>query len=163
MKSDDTNLPENCAGACTRVRGRLEVLLDGGLTAVEAARDEGHLEACEACAAARDDWRAVLGDLREGLAGAPDLDFALDGLDARLAAARSPKRARPGRDTLLAGLVAAAAAVLVLVALRGLGLDEAGLTDYTAAGRSLRLPAEILSGAGPLEAFGSAFDAGDRE
>ena len=78
---------------CERVQGRLEELLDGGLDPLAAARDEGHLEACAACARELRAWTALLDAARA--AGRPDpeeLAFALAGLDERLAVAGRPRR-----------------------------------------------------------------------
>ncbi|MCK6448229.1 MAG: hypothetical protein L6Q99_17725 [Planctomycetes bacterium] len=78
--------------SCARVRARLESLLEEELSAVEEARDRGHLEVCGPCArelAARRAWR------REFAAGArvDDASFAwwTHGLSARLAEARAPR------------------------------------------------------------------------
>lgn len=105
------NEPED---ACARVRERLDVLLDGGLGAVEAARDRGHMEACEPCAAAcagRERWGE---SLQAALApGAEALDFAREGLAARLGQAPAPRR---GGLTLLRGRAVRRAAAAALVA-----------------------------------------------
>lgn len=50
--------------ACARVRRRIQPLVDGGLSLVEAARDEGHLEACRDCHADLESHRRLLERLR---------------------------------------------------------------------------------------------------
>jgi predicted anti-sigma-YlaC factor YlaD len=101
--------------ACERVLGRLERLLDGELASLEAARDEGHLEACGACRAERDRQARVLDLLREPRT---DLEFALEGLGARLADARPPRRAlRLLRGSVPQAVLTAAAGLLALVAI----------------------------------------------
>jgi anti-sigma factor RsiW len=123
----DAVLPDDArdGGACARVRGRLERLLDGGLAALEEARDLGHLEACGACRAERERWEAMLDDLRATAAG---LDFAVAGLDERLAAARA-RRAAPRflRDARLPAAALSAACLLALLLLRGTDLAARSL------------------------------------
>ncbi len=113
MSSNATDVRETCS----RVQARLERLLDGELSRVEAARDEGHLEACAACRAEREREEHLLALLREP---AEDLTFALEGLDSRLDQARAPRRA----FVLLRGLgvqaaLTAAAGLLALFLLEG--------------------------------------------
>ncbi len=111
--------------ACARVRGRAIELLDGGLPELEAARDEGHLEACAACRAELDRWEALLEAGRlAGPASAEDLERARAGLDERLA------RTRPSALRALAAAIpprarhAAAAAAAALLVLGLLGQSE---------------------------------------
>ena len=93
---------------CERVRGRLEELVDGGLAPLAEARDEGHLEACSACAAELERVQRLLGGL--ALSDGPtDLDFALAGLDERLDAARGPRPLDRVLHVARAGWVPAAA------------------------------------------------------
>jgi len=104
--------------ACARVRGRLLELLDDALDALAAARDEGHLEACPSCAAERVRWERVLA----AAAGTrpSDLAYAVEGLDRRLAAARSPQRVTRLELVRRAarGLAAAAAVAALFLGLR---------------------------------------------
>jgi anti-sigma factor RsiW len=113
--------------ACARVRGRLDELDDGALAALEAARDEGHLEACAACAAERERRRAEAERWRAALSPAPQAwEHATAGLAARLATARSPSLPRAPRawKAALRAASLAAACVLALV-----GLVELGVVD----------------------------------
>jgi len=138
---------ETPRAACERVQARLCVLLDGELAPLEAARDEGHLEACASCAAERAAWERTLGSARAVEAARADdgLAAALLGLDERLA--RVPVRRTEGvpdpgpvpsataprpRALLLWPLAAAAAAVVALVALEHGGVDPLGRTDRLA-------------------------------
>ncbi|MEM7310582.1 MAG: zf-HC2 domain-containing protein [Planctomycetota bacterium] len=116
--------------ACRRLRGRLALLLDGGLSPVEAARDEGHLEACAGCRAEREAWERTTALAAEALGGAAgELAWALSGLDGRLEdafAARRRSRLRRLAGGAVASAATAAAALLALFVLRfgGLSLDE---------------------------------------
>lgn len=124
--------------ACRRVQGRLAELLDGGLDALESARDQGHLEACAACGAEREVWRELLAGV-QGASRAPaaEVSWALEGLEPRLGAALAVGRRRRFRLLAGRGLVAvgtAAAAVLGLLALEagGWGLEEVAAPTRTA-------------------------------
>ena len=113
--------------ACARVRGRLDELDDGALTALEAARDEGHLEACAACAAERERRRAEAERWLAALSPAPQaFERATAGLAARLATARAPRPVATPRvwNAALRAATLAAACVLALV-----GLVELGVVD----------------------------------
>ena len=113
---------DDVSPACERVRGRLERLLDGELSALEAARDEGHLEVCAGCGAERERWQTLLEAVRRD---ADDLEFALEGLDDRLAAARGPRPAlRLLRGGWLPAAAVAAAGVLAMMLLRGTPVAE---------------------------------------
>ncbi len=120
---------------CERVRGRLDRLLDGGLTELEAALDRGHLEACAGCRRERERWRDVHAAVRDAAAvdaveRSPELAFALEGLDARLDAAAAGARRRRFRRVAggaLASFGTAAAALVLLV-----GLVAGGLAPSTA-------------------------------
>ena len=131
---------------CQRVQGRLEELLDGGLDPLAAARDEGHLEACAACARELRAWTALLDAARA--AGRPDpaeLSYALAGLDATLASAGGPRREPAGRRLELVPLATAAAALCGLLALGFCGVASPADVDLFA-GLSARLerPAPAL-------------------
>ena len=110
--------PAEPGAACARVQGRLEELLDGDLPALAAARDEGHLEACPACAKELAAWRRLAAAAREAARPDPaDLAFALAGLPARLETRLpAPRRARR-RPQGLVSLATAAAALCALFAL----------------------------------------------
>ena len=127
--NDIRKSPEPSA-ACERVRGRLDELLDGSLPPLEAARDEGHLEVCAACAAEREAKARVVDELR-ALLGAPPSDaWRNEGLAARLAAAQAPTPAwhervlGPVGDRAGGPVLAAAAAVLALVAIGASGAAD---------------------------------------
>ncbi|QDU66930.1 zf-HC2 domain-containing protein [Engelhardtia mirabilis] len=113
--------------ACTRVRGRLEALLDGALSPLDRARDEGHLEGCVECAAARDGAAAFLETLRSEYGNGVDPSWRDAGLAARLAAATPPRQpwsvrlVGPPGDRAGLPVLAAAAAVLALIALGSSG------------------------------------------
>lgn len=132
---NDRRTEGGAPGACERVRARLELLVDGALPPLEAARDAGHLEACAGCAAERaaaEHTRAALG---RALGAPVDAAWRDAGLAARLAAADAPREAWSARllgppgDRSGAPVLAAAAAVLVL-----LGLGASGALDDVSAG-----------------------------
>jgi len=52
-------------GGCARVRDRMPHLVDGTLPALQAARDEGHLEACAGCRGELESLELVLSSIRE--------------------------------------------------------------------------------------------------
>lgn len=114
--------------ACERVRGRLERLLDGGLPAIETARDRGHLEACAACRDERADWSAFLGRVR--VAQRPDAQEvrgARGGVRAILAASADAGRAaRRRRRAVWTATAAAVLAVALVLDLGGGGLQSVG-------------------------------------
>lgn len=118
---------------CARVRARLAMALDGGLAPLAVALDHGHLEACAECRRERDGHARLLASIRSASAPpAGELELVTAAVLARLAAARP---AAPGSWWgRHAGLVAAAAAGLLLVLLGALGggtplqpLDRAAL------------------------------------
>ena len=113
---------------CERVRGRLERLLDGGLTPIEHARDRGHLEACAACRDEAAAWEDLLGRTRAALApDSEELAREVATLRPRLVPApRSPLRRLLARPAA-APLAAAAAALLLLTALGASGMLDAAL------------------------------------
>ena len=113
------------SAACGRVRGRLEQLLEGELPSNDEARDQGHLEACADCGAERDHWVSLLDAMRSEADG---LDFALEGLDARLSAARKPRpMLRLLREGWLPAAAVAAAGFGGMMLLRGTEYAEQGL------------------------------------
>ena len=117
------------SAACERVRARLDELCDRTLTPVEAARDAGHLEACDACAVEHRRLLALYELAHEALAPrAEELEALLDGLGARLDAVEAPRRPRlqllGGARVRAAALVAAALALL-------LALQASGAFDAT--------------------------------
>lgn len=135
--NERTDLPDR-PPACARVRSRLDELLDRDLPPLEAARDEGHLEACARCAAERRERELELRAWRSAL-DAPEPSFAraLDGLETRLAGAPGPRASIP--DPRAAALAAgggrafrgalraaalAAATLLMLFGLRELGIFD---------------------------------------
>jgi anti-sigma factor RsiW len=128
---------------CERVQGRLEELLDGGLAPLEAARDEGHLEVCCACAREAASWRALLSVARR--AGRPtDAEVAQALLGMRLP---RPELSTPPRGSLRAPLAAAfplLASAAALVALLALRTAEVPLPGVGALGElALRGPLEV--------------------
>jgi len=115
---------------CARVRGRLERYLDDALPPLERARDQGHLEACEDCAAELACGRELLGAIRRASAPAPrELELARAGLAEHLAgAAIARPRLRLLRGKVARAVTTAAAAVLALLTLElvGFGLGDVG-------------------------------------
>ncbi len=121
MKNEPT--PPETTEACERVRARLPELVDGGLAPLEEARDQGHLEACGACAEEAETWRAFHGDLGAALGGPSVAPAGLvEALAARL---DSVEIAEPPRERVvlrpLQSLFAAAASLVVLFGLEALG------------------------------------------
>ena len=111
--------------ACERVRGRLDRLLDRELSPIEEARDQGHLESCAACAEERERSAAFFEALGAEAAG---LDFALEGLQARLAATPGNRlRLRLLRQNWMPAAAVAAAGLLTLAMLRGTDYADQGL------------------------------------
>ncbi len=108
-------LREDEGGGCSRVRGRLERLLDGGLSPLEEARDRGHLEACAGCRRERARWEELLRGIETlGRREAAREDARLAG-DVLAALAGPPAAPRARRKWLApAALVGVAAAVLAL-------------------------------------------------
>ncbi len=129
-----TNAASGKAAACARVRERLVELVDGGLGGLEAARDRGHLEACEACQAARQRLEAWLVGVRSAfLPALVEVREASQGLDARLAGGPPPQRTGlalvlgvGGRRAAVA-VSLAASALIALVLLRGFGAVQSPL------------------------------------
>lgn len=130
--------PDGGRGGCERVRARLELLVDGALAPLAAARDEGHLEACAACRGEKESVERLVALLR---APEPGLDAALAGLAERLSAAPTARRRRRPRPAAAAlqGLLAAAAclAALALVPQDGAGIGALARTELGAARRVL--------------------------
>jgi anti-sigma factor RsiW len=131
------------APGCLRVSARLPERCDGALSALEAARDEGHVESCAACAAQEAAWRADLSRLAEPL---EDWRAALIGLELRLdgIAPSRPGALDSRRPEWLA--IAAAAALLLYgsVALLPSSGARSTLDALVSGGRELgavRLPA----------------------
>ncbi len=103
--------------ACERVQGRLERLMDGGLAALEEARDQGHLEACGACSHEREAWEGFMGLMRQAEApsGALAGEFSL--VQRQLAAQleqRIGSEVRARRTARRLSIGAAAAALLLV-------------------------------------------------
>ena len=140
--------------ACARVVERLDALLDGALAPLEAARDEGHLEACAACACERERAGRVRAAGAAALAPEAELARARAGLAARIGAARAPRR-RPALVLLSGGFgraaLGAAAALAAFVGVAALGVGEDGLAASVEAARRIA-PALALEGA--LEGLG---------
>jgi len=138
---------ETLARGCERVRARLERYLDGTLSPLERALDQGHLEACAACAAELDRWRSLVDSLATALRPRGDeLEAALEGVVRRLAEVPAPRfrwRHLVGRG--LVPLVTAAAAVLLLLALQWAGGGLQGMaparSTHLVPELDLRLPA----------------------
>ena len=122
--------PQDPNPACQRVQDRLERLMDGGLEPLEAARDEGHLEACAACAAERESWEGFLGLLRRADApsgtAAGEFRVAERGLVERIDE-RLQGEARARRVGLQMSFAAAAAALLCVVGFFALAESTPGL------------------------------------
>lgn len=128
--------------ACARVRARLEERFDGALAPLEAARDEGHLEACADCAAQARALARWLADVRAVLAPAQEVQR---DADARVAAALAGEATltprRPSRRSAAALLTAAALALLALLpALPG---GSATLRAWTGGALLALVPAEL--------------------
>lgn len=137
--NEPTPLPE--PQSCARVRGRLIELLELDLDALAAARDEGHLEACAACRAERDQLASVFRVARAlDQPSARELERARAGLSAYLSRAANKPRPHPLVRRLLPASAAAAAAVLALAALE-LGARHA--QAWRAPSRSLGDPRTI--------------------
>jgi len=137
----------NPSHGCERVRGRLDRYVDGTLTSLERALDEGHLEACGACRAELGSWQALLGSLTAAMQPAADeFEQASRGLARRFESVPTPAfrwRHLPGR--VLVPLTTAVAAVLLLLALQwtGVGVDSMTSVPMTelVPDLELRLPA----------------------
>jgi len=116
-----TPLPVGCA----RVQGRLEALADHGLSALEEARDRGHLEACAACRREHEAHLALLDALRAAVPADIGADAAR--VVARVLAQSAELRPAPRRwrGPVPLALVAAAAAVLLLFVLESRAPDFA--------------------------------------
>ena len=130
MKHEPNPDVTDTGGACQRVRSRLPELVDGGLAPLEEARDQGHLEACAACAAQAEDWRAFHGDLGTALGG-PSLvpDGLVEALSGRLDDVQIAEPPRPPVVLRpLQSVVAAAASLVLLFGLEALGqaMDTGG-------------------------------------
>jgi hypothetical protein len=114
-------MSRSASKACVRVRGRLDRLLDRGLSELDEARDRGHLEACGACARELDARRRWWSAFRK-LELPSDVEFAdlTRGLGARLADSRGP-RTTPASvfAERRVGAFALAAAALVALSLFG--------------------------------------------
>jgi hypothetical protein len=134
MNDDPVQEPASCA----RVRERLAELLDDDLDPLAAARDAGHLEACAACCAERDELARLL-RLASELEEPPAAELALARvqLSRQLSLAAAPRRAHPLALRLVQASAAAAAAVLALAALE-LGARHA--SSWRAPSRSLPDP-----------------------
>ncbi len=101
--------------ACERVRSRLDALIDGGLPALDEARDRGHLEACGACRVRFQRAANWIESVRvAGRLDADELAFANIGLAERIRAARAPRSIGVRRAWF--GAAVAAAAVLAMLA-----------------------------------------------
>jgi anti-sigma factor RsiW len=115
------------AGAgCERVLGRLDALADGGLAPLEAARDRGHLEACDGCARAIAAHERFLARLRGALAAAPAevAEAARVSAEVLRAVELQPRpRGRPG----VVRAAAAAAGLLLAARVLGQAVWPAGL------------------------------------
>jgi anti-sigma factor RsiW len=131
--------PTELAPSCSRVRDRLERLLDHALDPLEEARDRGHLEACAACAAEERALVRLLAGVRA--ASAPltaELEDALGRVDARLAtepavACGARRRGlRILRSRALVPVATVAAAVLLLLVLETTGYGIGTLMEATA-------------------------------
>lgn len=122
---NDTRTRDGCA----RVRDRIDRYLDGALGPVEAARDQGHLEACAECARERARCEALFAAIRAvSTPGADDLSFARNGLGDRLRAAPSTRpRLRLLRGRVTRAVATAAAAIVALLALELVG---SGLASF---------------------------------
>lgn len=93
---------------CARVRARLPEQLDGALVPLEEARDQGHLEACAACAREAQAYARTLAGVRTLARGG---QRELAAVHAAILAGLEPRPRREPREWRFA-LAAAAALVL---------------------------------------------------
>ncbi len=151
--------------ACERLADRIEAYHDGELAGLARWRVRRHLAACEHCTAALEGLSAIGDLLREDASASPGPDLwsgisarlpALDAeLDADLARRSAPVATPPPRrwSGFLAplpigvgGLVAAAAALVLLLPGPGLPLEDAVVEELDAMGRSVAvLPSDEKS------------------
>ncbi len=113
------------SSSCERVRHRLTELLDGGLAPIEEARDSGHLEACASCRAESDELELMLETLVPATTVESELDFAMAGLNDRLALIPAPTAVSGWQRLKVSTLLPLAAAALALIAIRTLSQDDA--------------------------------------
>ena len=108
------------SASCARVEERLAALVDGALAPLAEARDRGHLEACEACRSALARHERLLASIRTAAwqESAREAELVAAAVFARLEALAPPApRAKASRSWAV-GLIAAAAAVLLLALLQ---------------------------------------------
>lgn len=105
---------------CARVRARLPEFVDGGLAPLAAALDQGHLEACAACAGAQAELLRTLANVR-ALACVEARELAPLHAEILARLAPRPRRLVPERRFVLA----AAAAVLLFALGSWFGLPRA--------------------------------------
>jgi len=113
---------------CERVRERLFLYLDDGLSDLEFALDQGHMECCAGCAAERDALLELMGGVQRCMStSSAQLQAELLALTPRLAQARPrPTSLRLLSTRATISLITAAAAVLLLMAL---GFSTSGWSD----------------------------------
>lgn len=123
MKEASEKGPEGCA----RVAGRLPLLVDGALGALDLARDLGHLEACPSCRAEHERFVGLLARLPEAWTGGLAAEAARLGAAVWRELGNEPPPRRVRRFTPSPALAAAMAAGLLLVLRLWFGQDLAFL------------------------------------
>jgi len=112
---------------CTKIREACSAALDGESTGIEPGAVAMHLESCSACRGFVDDAHAIRRAFTDGRPSGPDVT------DLVLAAARAERHAPgPGTSALRLGLVAIAAAQLVLAVPTLLFGDDEGAPLHVA-------------------------------
>ena len=118
---------EDHSSACERVREGLPNLWDGRLDPIDAARDHGHLEACADCRSEWEQLQELLGAIAEVSVPEAELDFASEGLAAKLSAVNLETRPSSRQRFGVSVLLPLAACVLALIAIRALSDEEASV------------------------------------
>ena len=137
--------------ACARVQARVPVLVDGELTALEEARDRGHLEACAVCAQALEEHECFLAHIRVagGIAAEAEAAELTADLRRRL---RGWPRLRPARSRrLLAAAVAAGLLCVLRVTSDDAALPRAiGVSNLEPLRQHLPRWSQVVQGLGQL-------------
>ena len=121
----DANGSREPSTSCERVRHRLTELQDGGLSPIEEARDYGHLEACASCRAECDELELLLETLVPATTVESEFDFAMAGLNERLARVPAPIAVSGWQRLKVSTVLPLAAAALALIAIRTISQDDA--------------------------------------